>query len=91
MDFGITVTQTAPVSANAGLQQNISVSSPSADYFSGASTSNTPIGQNGPGWATVTGAPATVSSATSSLSSANWPFYFFMAAVAWFAFRKLGS
>lgn len=89
-----TTSQIAPLDANAGLQQNISVTSPSAYNFAGGSAASggIPSGQSGPGWATSTGSYATApASSTSSISTSNWGFYAVIIALAWFALKKLGG
>jgi hypothetical protein len=87
-----TTTQIASLAANAGLTQNISVSSPSAlALFNSGSSTGVPTGQSGPGWATPTGSSSTIATPAASGSMPSWATWAIIAALAYFGLKKLGG
>jgi hypothetical protein len=88
-----TTTQIAPLSANAGLQQNIAITSPSSLAFFSAGNSQIPGGDLGPQWATPNNTPTGVSNdptAVAVTTTSSWPMYFVLAAVIYFFFVRKG-
>ena len=79
-------TQTGQVDANAGLQQNVTINT------GGDGTSSTP----GPGIATPDevaggGTSSTSNTGTSSTTTPAWATYLVIAALAFFALKKMGG
>lgn len=94
---GVFITaQTAPIVANAGVTQTVSIGGSPTSFALGGFGTGTIQGaggggtQSGPGWATIdntsTGTPST---ATTGFDKSKWPIYLFIAALAYFGFQKL--